>query len=33
LNGFYGGPCRLPLGPLRPEARAEIATAFDGIRG
>lgn len=33
LNGFFGGPCRLPLAPLRPEARAEIAAAFDGIRG
>lgn len=33
LNGYYGGPCRLPLRPLTPEAKAEIEQAFDGIRG
>lgn len=32
-NGFYGGPCRLPLRPLSVEAKAEIDQAFDGIRG
>jgi len=32
-NGFYGGPCRLPLRPLTPEAKAAIEKAFDGIRG
>jgi 4-hydroxy-2-oxoglutarate aldolase len=33
LNGYYGGPCRLPLPPLTPEAKDEISQAFDGIRG
>jgi 4-hydroxy-2-oxoglutarate aldolase len=33
LNGYYGGPCRLPLSPLTPDAKAEIEQAFDGIRG
>ncbi len=33
LNGYYGGPCRLPLGPLTPAAKVEIELAFDGIRG
>ena len=33
LNGYYGGPCRLPLCPLTPAGKAEIALAFDGIRG
>lgn len=33
LNGYYGGPCRLPLAPLSPAAKTEIAAAFDGIRG
>ncbi len=33
LNGYYGGICRLPLGPLTPAAKAEIELAFDGIRG
>jgi 4-hydroxy-2-oxoglutarate aldolase len=33
LNGYYGGPCRLPLGPLPLAAKAEIELAFDGIRG
>lgn len=33
LNGYYGGPCRLPLGPLTPAAKLEIEQAFDGIRG
>ncbi len=33
LNGYYGGPVRLPLIPVCPAARQEIAQAFDGIRG
>ncbi|MCX6620648.1 MAG: dihydrodipicolinate synthase family protein [Acidobacteria bacterium] len=33
LNGYYGGPCRLPLSPLAPEAKAEIEEAFRDIRG
>jgi 4-hydroxy-2-oxoglutarate aldolase len=32
LNGFYGGPPRLPLTPPPPAARAEIEGAFDGLR-
>jgi 4-hydroxy-2-oxoglutarate aldolase len=32
LNGFYGGPPRLPLSPLGPEGRAAIEAAFHGIR-
>jgi 4-hydroxy-2-oxoglutarate aldolase len=33
LNGYYGGPPRLPLTPVSPQAQREIAHAFDGIRG
>lgn len=33
LNGYYGGPPRLPLTPVGPAARMEIEAAFDGIRG
>ena len=33
LNGYYGGPPRLPLVPVPPAAQHEIAAAFDGIRG
>ena len=33
LNGYYGGPPRLPLTPITPEAQREIAQAFDGIQG
>ncbi len=33
LNGYYGGPCRLPLRPLSPAARHEIEEAFAGLRG
>ena len=33
LNGYYGGPPRLPLLPPSPEARGEIEAAFDGLRG
>lgn len=32
LNGFYGGPPRLPLVPPTPAARADIEAAFDGLR-
>ncbi len=32
LNGFYGGPPRLPLVPPTAAARAEIEQAFDGIK-
>ena len=33
LNGYYGGPPRLPLTVVSPEARQEIEQAFDGIKG
>jgi 4-hydroxy-2-oxoglutarate aldolase len=33
LNGYYGGPPRLPLIPPTPEARKEIEQAFYGIKG
>jgi 4-hydroxy-2-oxoglutarate aldolase len=33
LNGYYGGPPRLPLTVVQPEARQEIERAFEGIRG
>jgi 4-hydroxy-2-oxoglutarate aldolase len=33
LNGYYGGPPRLPLLPLSPEGREEIARAFEGFSG
>ena len=33
LNGYYGGPPRLPLMPLSAEAKAEIATSFEGFSG
>ncbi len=32
LNGYYGGPPRLPLLPPSPEARSEIEGVFDGLR-
>ncbi len=32
LNGYYGGPCRLPLSPPSPEAKAEIEAAFQDLR-
>jgi 4-hydroxy-2-oxoglutarate aldolase len=32
LNGYYGGPPRLPLTPPSAEAKAEIEKAFDGLR-
>jgi len=33
LNGYYGGPPRLPLLPVGPEAKREIEEAFREIRG
>lgn len=32
LNGYYGGPPRLPFLPPSEEAKAEIQQAFDGLR-
>ncbi|MGJ5820116.1 dihydrodipicolinate synthase family protein [Paludibaculum fermentans] len=33
LNGYYGGPVRLPLTPVTPEARQEIEAAFADLKG
>jgi 4-hydroxy-2-oxoglutarate aldolase len=33
LNGYYGGIPRLPFVPVGPAAQAEIAAAFDGLKG
>lgn len=33
LNGYYGGPPRLPLVVPCPEAKREIELAFDGLKG
>jgi 4-hydroxy-2-oxoglutarate aldolase len=33
LNGYYGGPPRLPLAPATPEVQREIAAAFAEIKG
>jgi len=33
LNGYYGGPPRLPLTAISPEAKKEIEQAFDGLKG
>jgi 4-hydroxy-2-oxoglutarate aldolase len=33
LNGYYGGPPRLPLIPAGPEARREIEEAFRDLKG
>ncbi len=33
LNGYYGGPPRLPLVVVSPGGRREIEQAFEGIRG
>ncbi len=33
LNGYYGGPPRLPLIGLTPQAKQEIEDAFDGLKG
>jgi 4-hydroxy-2-oxoglutarate aldolase len=32
LNGYYGGPPRLPLIPPSKEAQQEIEAAFDGLK-
>ena len=33
LNGYYGGPPRLPLTVITPEAKKEIEQSFDGLKG
>lgn len=33
LNGYYGGPVRLPLTPVSPAAKAEIEAAFGDLKG
>jgi 4-hydroxy-2-oxoglutarate aldolase len=33
LNGYYGGPPRLPLSVPTPEAKREIAEAFENLKG
>lgn len=33
LNGYYGGPTRLPLTPPTPEAKSEIEEAFRDLKG
>jgi 4-hydroxy-2-oxoglutarate aldolase len=33
LNGYYGGPPRLPLTTITPDAKHEIEQAFDGLKG
>ncbi len=33
LNGYYGGPPRLPLIPVGPEAKREIEEAFREVKG
>jgi 4-hydroxy-2-oxoglutarate aldolase len=33
LNGYYGGPPRLPLTPVAPEAQRNIEEAFDNLNG
>jgi 4-hydroxy-2-oxoglutarate aldolase len=33
LNGYYGGPPRLPLTAITPEAKLEIEQAFAGLKG
>ncbi|HEY3743850.1 MAG TPA: dihydrodipicolinate synthase family protein [Bryobacteraceae bacterium] len=33
LNGYYGGPPRLPLVPIGAPARKEIEEAFEGLKG
>jgi 4-hydroxy-2-oxoglutarate aldolase len=32
-NGYYGGPPRLPLTVITPEAKKEIEQAFEGLKG
>ncbi len=33
LNGYYGGPPRLPLKVLTPDQKKAVESAFEGIRG
>ncbi len=33
LNGYYGGPPRLPLIPPSPDAKREIEEAFRDLKG
>ncbi len=33
LNGYYGGPVRLPLTPVPPEGKLEIEAAFKDLKG
>jgi 4-hydroxy-2-oxoglutarate aldolase len=33
LNGYYGGPVRLPLVPVAPQAKLEIEAAFADLKG
>ena len=33
LNGYYGGPPRLPLTSVSPEAKREIEEAFADLKG
>jgi 4-hydroxy-2-oxoglutarate aldolase len=33
LNGYYGGPVRLPLAPVSPAAKREIEEAFADLKG
>jgi 4-hydroxy-2-oxoglutarate aldolase len=33
VNGYYGGPPRLPLLPVGPEAKLEIEEAFREVKG
>ena len=33
LNGYYGGPPRLPLTAITPQAKQEIKQAFAGLKG
>jgi 4-hydroxy-2-oxoglutarate aldolase len=33
LNGYYGGPVRLPLTPVGPEGKKEIEEAFKDLKG
>ena len=33
LNGYYGGPVRLPLVPVSPTAKKEIEEAFADLKG
>ena len=33
LMGYFGGPPRLPFVPISPAAQAEIAKAFEGLKG